>query len=101
MKEVEDALICPDCLTALYRYPLPVHGERKDVVAHIRSLGHYAPPFLTLVHELKYSRRTKLAPLLGDALTSLMMTDPLLKHADLIAPIPCTRPAQGTRLQPV
>jgi ComF family protein len=87
-KEVENALICPDCLTALYRYPLPVHGGAKDVVTHVRSLGPYAPPFLTLVHELKYHGRTKLAPLLGDALTSLMMTDGLLKHADLLVPIP-------------
>jgi len=87
-KEVENALICPDCLNALYRYPLPVHGGAKDMVTHVRSLGQYAPPFLTLVHELKYRGRTRLAPLLGDALTSLMMTDGLLKHADLLVPIP-------------
>ena len=43
---------------------------------------------MSLVHELKYRGRTKLAPILGDALTSLMMADPLLKSADLIAPIP-------------
>lgn len=55
---------------------------------HTRSLGPYAPPFMTLVHELKYQGRKKLAPLLGDALTSLMMTDGLLKHADLLVPIP-------------
>src|SRR5512136_1025607 len=61
-KEVENALICPDCLTALYRYPFPVHGGAKDVITHLRSLGHYAPPFLNLVHELKYRGRTKLAP---------------------------------------
>ena len=87
-KETENALICPECLKALYRYPVPVHGGTREVVTHIRSLGHYAPPFLSLVHELKYRNRTKLAPMLGDALTSLLMTDPLLKRADLIAPIP-------------
>jgi ComF family protein len=87
-REVPDALICQDCLNALYRYPLPVHGGKRDVITHIRSLGHYAPPFLSLVHELKYRNRTKLAPLLGDALTSLLMTDPVLKQADLLAPIP-------------
>jgi ComF family protein len=58
------------------------------VVTHVRSLGPYAPPFMTLVHELKYQGRKKLAPLLGDALTSLMMTDGLLRHADLLVPIP-------------
>jgi len=87
-KETENALICPECLKALYRYPLPVHGRTKDVIAHVRSLGLYAPPFLSLIHELKYRNRTKLAPMLGDALTSLLMTDPLLKHADLVASIP-------------
>lgn len=87
-KEVENALICPNCLTALYQWRLPVHGNAKDAVTHIRSLGPYAPPFMTLVHELKYQGRKKLAPLLGDALTSLMMTDGLLKHADLLVPIP-------------
>lgn len=87
-KEAENALICPDCLTVLYRHPLPVHGGANDVVTHMRSLGPYAPPFLTLVQELKYHGRTRLAPLLGDALTSLMMTDGLLKHADLLVPIP-------------
>lgn len=58
------------------------------MVTHTRWLGHYAPPLRTLVHELKYRNRTKLAPLLGDALTSLMMTDGLLKQADLLVPIP-------------
>jgi ComF family protein len=87
-KETANALICPECLKALYRYPLPVHGGAREVVTHIRSLGHYAPPFLSLIHELKYRNRTKLAPMLGDALTSLMMADPLLKQADLLAPIP-------------
>ena len=87
-RETENALICPECLKVLYRYPLPVHGGKTDAVAHVRSLGHYAPPFLSLVHELKYRNRTKLAPILGDALTSLLMTDPLLKQADLLAPIP-------------
>jgi len=87
-REVPDALICQDCLNALYRYPLPTHGGPKSVIVHLRSLGNYVPPFSSLVHELKYRNRTKLAPLLGDALTSLMMTDAVLKQADLLAPIP-------------
>jgi ComF family protein len=87
-REAPDALVCQDCLNALYRYSLPTHGGSKSVVTHLRSLGNYVPPFSSLVHELKYRNRTRLAPLLGDALTSLLMTDSVLKQADLLAPIP-------------
>ncbi len=51
-------------------------------------LGPYAPPFVSLVHALKYNDKTTLARPLGEALAALVESDPELYRADCICPVP-------------
>jgi len=48
----------------------------------------YVPPFDKLVHAFKYSGKTKVGELLGQALAALVQQDEVLSAADLVCPVP-------------
>lgn len=87
-RETAGELVCPECLDALARSPLPTASWQDSRIAHNRALGFYRPPFSSLVHELKYRNRRSLARPLGRALGQLLLSDALLKRADLLVAVP-------------
>jgi ComF family protein len=87
--ETGHGLVCPQCLEQLERAPLPSNAlPALQPVIHLRALGHYRPPFSNLVHELKYRNRRSLAPVLGKSLAGLLMSDGMLRNAELLVPVP-------------
>lgn len=86
--EVEQGLVCPQCLEALDHYGMPALRVESSGLTCVRALGCYGPPFSTLVHELKYRNRKSLARVLGKSLAGLLRNDPSLSRADVLVPIP-------------
>lgn len=102
-KEIETGLICFQCsnkintsalgVCARCGYPLK-YDERckncrtKVVLPRTRALGGYTEPFSPLIQALKYQGKKSLAEIFGKGLTGLLNSDPILKQADAIIPIP-------------
>lgn len=87
--EVADGLVCPDCLDRLNRVPQADAGVPGiSGIVHVRNLGHYTPPHSSLVHELKYRNRRSIAQYLGVSLARLVLSDAMLKNADMLIPVP-------------
>jgi ComF family protein len=86
--EVEDGLVCRQCVAALRLNPPPARNFAGSHITHTRSLGYYVPPFSTLVHQLKYYNRKALAGVLGQPMAGLVLSDGLLQAADVVVPIP-------------
>lgn len=57
-------------------------------LTRVRALGPYQPPYLGLVHALKYSGKTRLVPLLGAALAGLAGQDTGLRSCDAVCAVP-------------
>jgi competence protein ComFC len=102
-KETPHALICSNCLEYLPVIRSPqcrVCGRPSDdsdicayctdttSIDHGRAWLCFIPPANTLIHHFKYRKKTHLATLLGRAMASIIQVDPLLKKADIIAPVP-------------
>ncbi|MEO0084338.1 MAG: ComF family protein [candidate division WOR-3 bacterium] len=107
-KDIETGFICDKCYTKVTTTALgvcPICGMPKDYedkcnhilfhnrsgankLTRIRALGKYLPPYLTLIHHLKYHSKKKIAKVLGLGLTNLINSDPILSRADYLTPIP-------------
>jgi len=102
--EVEEGLVCEGCRLALFTHELAVcpkcHrpctrtaetcGQCRTPfsLSRVRALGLYVPPFDKLVHAFKYSGKTKVGELLGQALAALVQQDEVLSAADAVCPVP-------------
>ena len=102
--EVEEGLVCEGCRLALFTHELavcpkchrPCASSSRDCgqcdipfsLSRVRALGIYAPPFDKLVHAFKYSGKTKVGELLGQALAALVKQDEVLSAADAVCPVP-------------
>ncbi len=107
-KEIEGwgggfALLCPHCYEKVFtsalascpkcHRPVPYFRKCKECkiklnLERIRALGLYAPPFPGIIEEFKYKEKTKLAEVLGDALSLLLAYDPILREGECLIPIP-------------
>jgi ComF family protein len=102
-KEIDAGLVCSQCskqintstlgVCARCGYPLGYkqnckHCPTGPVLPRTRALGGYNEPFLPLIHALKYQGKKSLAKIFGKGLTGLLNSDPILKQADAIIPIP-------------
>jgi ComF family protein len=102
--EVEEGLVCEGCRLALFTHELavcpkchrPCASSSRDCgkcdtpfsLSRVRALGIYAPPFDKLVHAFKYSGKTKVGELLGQALAALVQQDEVLSAVDVVCPVP-------------
>ncbi len=102
--EIESGLVCASCRTMLMTNRLlvcpkcgrPVKPGLETCgrcqipfcLSRVRALGPYAPPYSTLIQALKYSRKTVLVKVLGQALIGLVESDPEMNGADYICPVP-------------
>jgi ComF family protein len=102
--EVEAGLVCEACRLDLFTHELAVCpkcgrpctrtaetcGQCKEEfsLSRVRGLGLYVPPFDKLIHAFKYSGKTKVGELLGQALAALVRQDEVLSAADAVCPIP-------------
>lgn len=102
--EVEDGFLCEPCRLLLLTSELDVcpgcgrpcgdaaagcgHCRERFCLSRVRALGIYREPFLNLVHALKYSEKTVLAGVLGQALAALVEQDTELRAADALCPVP-------------
>jgi len=102
--EIEHGLVCDRCNAELHagrtgvcaRCGRPV--TRNDVPTcgncgpfgpeRVRALGAYVVPFCSVVQALKYTGKTDIARLLGEALTRLVESDPILTASDFVCPVP-------------
>jgi ComF family protein len=102
-KEIDKGLICNQCINQIYTsalgvcarcgYPLKhnescKHCRTNVILPRTRALGGYTEPFSPLIHALKYQGKKSLAEIFGRGLTGLLNSDPILKQADGIIPIP-------------
>ena len=103
-EETDSGLVCDTCRLLLFTSELDVCpgcgrpcASAADgcglcripfVPKRVRALGLYRAPFHTLVHALKYSQKTALAELLGQALAALVAQDTELASADAVCAIP-------------
>ena len=102
-KEIETGLICYQCanqistsalgVCARCGYPLKYYESCKNcrtdvILPRTRALGGYTEPFSPLIHALKYQGKQSLAKIFSKGLTGLLNSDPILKQADAIIPIP-------------
>jgi len=103
-EETESGLVCGTCRLLLLTSELDVCpgcgrpcASASDgcglcgipfSLERVRALGLYQPPMRGLIHALKYSQKTVLAPLLGLALAALAMQDTELRSCDVVCPIP-------------
>jgi predicted amidophosphoribosyltransferase len=102
--EVEAGLVCEACRLDLFTHELAVCprcgrpctrtaetcGQCKEEfsLSRVRALGLYAPPFDKLVQAFKYSGKTKVGEMLGQALAALVRQDEVLSAADAVCPVP-------------
>jgi len=102
--EVEEGLVCEGCRLALFTHELAVCpkcgrpctrtaetcGQCRTPfhLSRVRALGLYVPPFDNLVQAFKYSGKTKVGELLGQALAALVRQDEVLSTADVVCPVP-------------
>jgi ComF family protein len=102
-KEIDEGLICYQCANQISNsalgvcarcgYPLGYnegckHCKTGPVLPRTRALGGYTEPLSPLIHALKYQGKKSLAEIFGRGLTGLLNSDPILKQADAIIPIP-------------
>jgi competence protein ComFC len=102
-QEVENGLVCFQCLNKINRSPLGVcakcgyplgynqacrHCKVGLILPRTRALGFYSEPWLPLIHALKYQGKKSLAKIFGRGLTGLVNSDPILKQADALVPVP-------------
>lgn len=103
-QEIPAGLICDACRLLLFTSELDVCAvcgrpclpdqrvcggcEPPLALSRIRAIGVYGAPFLGLVYALKYSAKTALVPVLGDALALLVQQDTQLRSADGICAVP-------------
>jgi ComF family protein len=103
MKEIENGLICADCLNLIEfpRSPLCPHCGRpiKDTktcefcryernLDYGRAFSLYIPPADKLIHHLKYRGKTKLAEFFGIGMAGVLKNDYYLKGSDILIPVP-------------
>ncbi|MBN2465599.1 ComF family protein [candidate division WOR-3 bacterium] len=102
--EVEEGLVCEGCRLALFTHELAVCprcgrpctrtaetcGQCRTPfhLSRVRALGLYVPPFDNLVQAFKYSGKTKVGELLGQALAALVRQDEVLSAVDAVCPVP-------------
>ena len=102
--EIEEGLVCEGCRLALFTHELAVCpkcgrpctrtaetcGQCRTPfrLSRVRAVGTYAPPFDKLIHAFKYSGKTKVGELLGQAVAALVRQDEVLSAADAVCPIP-------------
>ncbi|MFB0509491.1 MAG: ComF family protein [bacterium] len=102
-KEIDSGIVCYQCynkitgswlgVCAQCGYPLGYNQSCKNcksslTLPRIRALGFYTEPFLPLIHALKYQGKKSLAEIFGKALTGLLNSDPILKQAEVLVPVP-------------
>lgn len=102
-QETPHILICSTCLDYLPHVKPPfccICGRPTDATRlclycqsnswldYGRAWLCFVPPVNILIHHFKYRQKTHVATLLGRAMASMILTDPVLQHADIIAPVP-------------
>ncbi len=102
-KETDKGMVCHNCLNylPLVKPPLCRHCGRpvkkgascpfcsnESKLDHGRAWLVFMPPSDRLIHHYKYRKKTKLVHLFGRAMALLIRTDPTLKHADIMTPVP-------------
>jgi ComF family protein len=102
--EVEAGLVCEACRLDLFTHELAVCSKcgrpctpstnrcgqcaTPFNLSRVRGLGLYVPPFDKLIQAFKYSGKTRVGELLGQALAALVRQDELLSAADAVCPVP-------------
>lgn len=102
--EIETGLVCEACRLDLFTHELAVCSKcgrpctpatnycgqcaTPFSLSRVRGLGFYAPPFDKLIQAFKYSGKTKVGELLGQAVAALVRQDEVLSSADAVCPIP-------------
>lgn len=102
-KEINSGFLCPSCNDQITNtwlgvcvkcgYPLGYnencpHCRTQIILPRTRALGFYKPPLQPLIFALKYEGKKSLAKILGRALAGLLNSDPMLRQADALIPIP-------------
>jgi len=102
-QEIDSGFLCANCSKQIFNaylgvcakcgYPVGYnercqHCKTGMVLPRTRALGYYTPPLLPLIHALKYEGKKSLVKILGRALAGLLNSDPILRKADAIVPIP-------------
>jgi ComF family protein len=102
-KELESGLVCETCISELDSWrldicshcgwPIEPHQSCKNCnrnlsLTRVRALGHYATPLKELIHHLKYSNKRSLAKIIGAKMGVVLNSDPILKQAEYLIPIP-------------
>ena len=102
-KEIEKGMICDNCLDylPLVRPPMcrrcgrPIRKgttcyfcRKESALDHGRAWILFVPPSDKLIHHFKYRKKTRLAQILGRAMTALIQADHKHSHADTIVPVP-------------
>lgn len=81
--------VCPKCGRPCTRNAETCGQCRTPFsLSRVRALGLYVPPFDKLIQAFKYSGKTKLGELMGQALAALVLQDEILSAADTVCPIP-------------
>lgn len=101
--ELDSGLVCQRCISDLDRWQLticatcgwPVEADkpghtcnRELSLTRVRALGLYATPLKEMIHHLKYGNKRSLAKILGAKMGVLLNSDPILKQADFLVPVP-------------
>jgi ComF family protein len=102
--EIEAGLVCEACRLDLFTHELAVCSKcgrpctpstnrcgqcaTPFSLSRVRGLGLYVPPFDKLIQAFKYSGKTKVGELLGQALAALVRQDEVLSTADAVCPVP-------------
>ncbi|MEO0226104.1 MAG: ComF family protein, partial [candidate division WOR-3 bacterium] len=90
--------ICPTC-----GHPLGNHKDCKickslnPAFDHIRAWALFVPPLDRIIHSFKYERKPSLAHLLGRSMARVAESDPLLKEAQYLIPVPLYKGRQRER----
>jgi len=102
-RELESGLVCQGCISDLDSWqqricpacgwPVdedkPAHACNQNLsLSRVRALGPYATPLKEMIHHLKYGNKRSLAKILGAKMGVLLNSDPILKQADYLVPVP-------------
>ena len=103
-KDTEEELVCQECINLLSpiekrfcilcgnpftkREVCKYCKDYKLSLSRIRSLYKFEHPLPLLIHEFKYKNKRKLGEIFGKKMAVLVRSDPYLKNAELIIPVP-------------
>jgi competence protein ComFC len=101
--EIEKNLLCRNCIDYMPEVNAPmcikcgrpvkkkntcIYCKTDSHIDHGRSWLLFISPVDSVIHHFKYRNKTKLSRFFGQAMTTIIRSDHVMKNADILTPVP-------------